>query len=115
MREHERGRSADRGHDSQARERQGLLLSSGRHSWTLSGECDERTDREPGSDEPDPSRSTTKPAHPVYTFPSRTTTGTGGSGRDAGPCTTAPVFALNTLPWHGHWIRPFRTDSTLHP
>src|SRR5579862_17055 len=25
------------------------------------------------------------------------------NGRRAGPCSTAPVVAAKTAPWHGHW------------
>jgi hypothetical protein len=98
VRQCEGGAGADREDDTEGREAHELLLSSGWHTGTLSGQRDERADGEGGSEDPDPGRGAAEPAHAVYTLPSRTTTDTGGSGRLAGPCTTAPVLALNALP-----------------
>ena len=53
--------------------------------------------------------------HAVKTVWSLTTTLTRGSGRDAGPRTTAPVAASKALPWHGQLIRPLPTWLTRHP
>ena len=44
-----------------------------------------------------------------------TTTETAGRGRVAGPWITAPVCALNSLPWHGQVITPFWIDPTVQP
>jgi hypothetical protein len=40
---------------------------------------------------------------------------TGGNGVPAGPCTTAPVLASNTEPWHGQKIFPLDTLFTVQP
>jgi hypothetical protein len=48
-------------------------------------------------------------------LPSATLNGSAGSGRGAGPATTAPVAMLYWLPWHGQSMVPLLIVLTMHP